>query len=135
MYICFPCFYFGLYKYAEEKTEKHFAKWKKVFEEKNIPFELHYKPGSLQDAIFNVDFEKVPRPHCFLIDIENIYVEEVRPRKKAPPSTVAAKTPSGDISCLCVCFDADDAKVEETKDSKKSSKKETSSKSSNKGDD
>ena len=124
VYICFPCFWAGIYKYAEDKTADIFEKWKRIFDEKKIPFELHYKPGDFREACFSGNFNAAPRTFCFVIDIENIFIEEVRPRKPEVAKVVISKTPESD--CSCICFDESSLKSgsEETKDQKKYSRAE-----------
>ena len=99
VYICFPCFWYCIYKYTQDKTTEIFAKWKDVFDNKKIPFELHYKPGSLQEAFFACNFEYAHRTHCFLIDVEHIFIDDmkIKPQPRKPP----AKTPENDCSMLC----------------------------------
>jgi hypothetical protein len=123
VYLCFPCFWAGLYKYADDKTADIFEKWKRVFDEKKIPFELHYRPGNFRDACFSGNFDAAPRTFCFVIDIENIFIEEVRPRKHET-AKIMLKTPENDCSCICFDNSADKSGSEETKEQRKLSKAE-----------
>jgi hypothetical protein len=99
VYICFPCFWYCIYKYTQDKTTEIFAKWKDVFDKKKIPFELYYKPGSLQEAFFACNFEYAHRTHCFLIDVEHIVIDP-QPRK-AQKQKPPVKTPENECSMLC----------------------------------
>ena len=118
VYLCLPCFYMGLYKFSEDKTNEVFNKWRSVFDEKNIAFEIAYKPGNFTNAFFAFNFDLAPRSFCFMIDIEKAFIEKVKPKKMLKVTT--AKTP--ELVC-CGCFESPAPGGEEQKESSSSAVK------------
>ena len=93
LYLCLPCFWICIYRPNDELIHNLSYKWKAYFDEKNIAFTVSFKPGSIQSAILNRDVTLAQRTYAFVIDIEKLFINAVKPEK----------TPSKD--CSCICFD------------------------------
>ena len=104
-YVCFPCFYYCFYKFAEDRAKDAFVKWKAVFDPFKIKFEMAYRPGAIDKALFSGNFHLAPKYHCFVIDIEHVFTLRDKPLRK---------TPLGTDCCFCACIEP--TKIDDSKE-------------------
>ena len=75
-YICFPCFWVCYYRYTWNRTISFYEKWRPIFKNEKVGFNISYKAGFVDQAFYSMDFELAPKIHCSVLDISKITLHD-----------------------------------------------------------
>jgi len=66
-YCCFPCFYYCVYKPADNKPRPLFTKWQNEMQGKDVDFELWFQPGSILAALISGNAILAQKTFAFVV--------------------------------------------------------------------